>query len=52
MPKSESKLYTLRGGVHLVKNNLIEGCEDLVIGVQKNDSLAKQLFLGSCKTLL
>ena len=52
VPKSESKLYTLRGGVHLVKNNVIDGCEDLVIGVQKNDSLAKQLFLGSCKFMI
>ncbi len=52
VPKSESKLYTLRGGVHLVKNNIIDGCEDLVIGVQKNDSLAKQLFLGSCKFMI
>jgi O-antigen ligase/tetratricopeptide (TPR) repeat protein len=52
IPKNESKLFTLRGGVHLLKNNVIEGCEDLVIGVRKNDSLAKQLFLGSCQFMI
>lgn len=52
IPKNESKLYSLRGGVHLLKNNIIKGCGDIVIAVQKNDSLARQLFLGSCQFMI
>ncbi len=48
IPSDEVRIYSIRGGIKILQNNISEGCRDLIFALQKNDQLAKDTILQNC----
>lgn len=52
IPQKYGRIYAVRGGVYLLKENISAACNDFIVGVQKEDELSKTFIVNNCQHLL
>ncbi len=52
VPSKYGRIYAIRGGIFLLLEDVPSACRDFIIGVQKEDELAKNFLLNNCTHLL
>ena len=52
VPSDYSRIFAIRGGVHLLLKNLDLACSDFIRGVKKNDELSKEFLLNNCQQFI
>lgn len=51
IPKNQGRIYAIRGGLYVQKNNLQKACSDFALGAEKSDDLSKQFLVSLCPDL-
>ena len=52
IPSEDTKIFSIRGGIRIVKGKINAGCGDLIYALSKGDELSKQIILENCSQFI